>query len=65
MKGTRFLVPPSVTCALTPALVILASPSLGARANFYVTWARTLEIHTTRKSEAVVKRMLTEHTHIS
>jgi hypothetical protein len=55
MKGTRFLVPPSVTRTLTPTLGILASPPLGARAKFYDTWARTLKIHTIRTSETVVK----------
>ena len=55
MKGTRFLVPPSVTCALTPALGILAIPSSGAQAKFYASWARTLKIHTIRTSEDVVK----------
>jgi hypothetical protein len=55
MIGTRFLVPPSVTGALTPALGILASPPLGARAKFYDTWARALKIHKIRTSEAVVK----------
>jgi hypothetical protein len=55
MKGTRFLVPPSVTCSLTPALGILASPPLGARAKFYDTWARTLKIQIIRTSDAVVK----------
>jgi hypothetical protein len=57
MKDTRFLVPPSVTCALTPALGILATPSSGAQAKFYACWARTLKIHTIHTSEYVVKCM--------